>query len=232
MIIKFPTGLYNLFGSIDNAPNITWYISNNEPPRSNNTTIKIPAAEERRKIPLLVINRKTRRQAFGDLVYTINEATNSVALSSKKEYSEGDILEFRNDDRENLGIPRGKRVEFRHDLNELDTESIGLNGDDVGKLNSDIYDKKVELEQQYLSIRRDIENIEINIRETQKKINESNKALNAIIILGDEELQHKVENKKLEYEVQITELTEQHSIKIKEVAVVVDNLNVIDMVAK
>jgi len=232
MIISYPTGLYNLFGSLDDSPNVTWYISNNAPPRSNNVITKIPPAEEVRRIPVSDIDKKTRRNVYGDLVYTINEASNSVANSGKKQYGEGDILDFVEDDREVLEIPRGKRIEHRHDLNELDAISIGLDQDDVDKLNSDIYDKKEELEQQYLLIRQDIENIEISIKETQKNINESNKALNAVIILDDEELQNKIEAKKSEYEKEIDDLTDEHKEKSSKLAVIVDNLFKIDMVAK
>ena len=232
MIINYPTGLYNLFGSIEDTSNVTWYISNNEPPRSSDVIIKIPIAEELQPLPVTVINKKVRRQSFGDLVYTINEANNSAAASGKKQYSEGDILDFQEDNRENLGIPRGKRVEFRHNLNELDMESIGLDDEDVERFNSDVYDKKDELEQQYLSKRQDIGNIEIGIQEMQKKINESNKALNAILILDDEDLQKKVEDRKAEYESQMSELVVRHDELVEEVAAIVDNLNKIDMVAK
>ena len=80
MIIRYPTGLYNLFGSINDAPNITWHISNNNPPRSNDVIIKIPLSEEIRQAPISSIDRKVRRKAYGDLVYTINEVNNKIAI--------------------------------------------------------------------------------------------------------------------------------------------------------
>ena len=232
MIIRYPTGLYNLFGSIENAPNVTWYISNDDPPRSKDVTIKIPPSEEIRQIPTSPVDRKVRRKAYGDLVYTINEVNNRIANSGKKQYGEGDILDFTEDDRDDLSIPRGKRVEYRHDLNELDMESIGLDEKDIEKFNSEVYDKKEELENQYLSIRQDIEDIEINIKETQKKINESDKALSAVKILGDSELENKIIVKKSQYVAKINELTIEHNKKSTQVAAIVDNLFKIDMVAK
>lgn len=232
MIIKYPTGLYNLFGSINDAPNITWYISSESPPRSGNITIKIPLSEELRQPSSLLINKKTRRNTYGDLIYTINEANNSIAVSNKKQYGEGDILDFNDDNRDDLSIPRGKRFEFRHNSNELDMISIGLDDDDVIKFNSNIYDKKEELEQQYLFIRQEIEDIEINIKEIQKKINESNKALSAVMILEDKELETKIATKKLEYEKQIDELSIEHEEKTKQIALINDDLIRIDMVAK
>jgi len=233
MIIKYPTGLYNLFGSIKDAPNVTWYISTEAPPRSNDVIIKIPTAEEVRQIPVSNIERKTRRKTYGDLVYTINEVNNSVTNSGKKQYGEGDVLEFSEiEDEESISIPRGKRIEHRHDLNELDMEAIGLNEDDIEKFNSDVYDKKEELEQQYLLIRQEIENIEIDLKDIQKNINESNKALNAVMILEDKELEDKINIKKIEYESQINLLTKQHEEKTQLVASIVDDLNRIDMVAK
>lgn len=232
MIIRYPTGLYNLFGSIEDVPNITWYMSSEAPPRSKNVIIKIPTAEETRQAPNSPIERKARRNTYGNLVYTINEVNNSIANSNKKQYGEGDILDFAEiDDKESIDIPRGKRVEHRHNLNELDTEAIGLDKDDIEKFNSDVYDKKEELEEQYRLIRQDVENIEINLEEIQKNINESNKALNAIIILGDKELEDKINTKKTEYELQVDILTKQHKEKTQQVALIVDDLNKIDMVA-
>lgn len=232
MIIKYPTGLYNLFESIDDAPNITWYISNNTPPRSKDVTIKIPPSEEIRQIPISPIDRKVRRKAYGDLIYSINEINNKIANSSKKQYGEGDVLDFAEDNRDDLSIPRGKRVEYRHDLNELDMESVGLDEDDIAKFNSDVYDKKEELENQYLLMRQDIEDIEINIKETQKKINESNKALDAVKILGDLELENKIVVKRSQYINKITELSAEHDQKSIQVAAIVDDLFKIDMVAR
>jgi hypothetical protein len=211
---------------------VTWYISNEDPPRSSGVTIKIPPSEEIRQIQPPIIERKTRRKAYGDLVYSINEVNNSLTNSGKKQYSEGDVLDFTEDNRENLGVPRSKRIEHRHDLNELDMESIGLNQDDINKFNSDVYDKKEELENQYLVIRQEIEDIEINIKGIQKKINESNKAISAVKILGDQDLENKINIKKSEYESQIDDLTEQHNIKTEEIASITNDIINIDMVAK
>lgn len=232
MIIKYPTGLYNLFESINDAPNITWYISNNAPPRSKDVIIKIPPSEEIRQIPISPIDRKVRRKSYGDLIYSINEVNNKIANSGKKQYGEGDVLDFAEDNRDDLSIPRGKRVEHRHNLNELDMESVGLDEDDVAKFNSGVYDKKEELENQYLLVRQDIEDIEINIKETQKKVNESNKALDAVKILGDFELENKIIIKRSQYIYKITELSVEHDQKSAQVAVIVDDLFKIDTVAK
>jgi hypothetical protein len=232
MIINYPTGLYNLFGSLEVSPNVTWYISNNAPPRSNDVVIKIPDAEELRPLPSPEIDRKTRRQTFGDLIYTISEAANNVTASSMKAYSEGDILDFKEDNREDISVPRGDRVEFRHDLNELDLSGVGLDDEDISQFNSSVYDKKEELEEQFLILKTDINDIEIAIKEIQKRINESNKALNAVTILQDQELEEKITAKKDGYEASMDELVQSHEEKTQEVAVIVNELFTIDMVAK
>lgn len=232
MIINYPTGLYNLFGNIQDTANVTWYISNNQPPRSGNVIFKIPPAEELRNLVPATINKKDRRNVYGDLIYTINEASNSVAYSGKKQYCEGDILDFSDTSIVDIDIPRGKKIIHRHDLNELDTESIGFDDDDINKFNSDVYDKKEELEQEYLLLREDVENLEIFIKETQKKVNESNKALNAIVVLGDEDLNNKISSKKEEYETELNNLVNEHKEKSEQLSTIVDNLYKIDMVAK
>jgi len=233
MIINYPTGLYNLFGSIQDTPNVTWYVSNNKPPRSGDVVVKIPPAEELRNLSVSTISKKDRRSVYGDLVYTINEASNNIAHSGQKQYDEGDILDFSD---ENIstpaGVPRGKKIIHRHDLGKLNTKSIGLDDSDVIKFESDIYDKKEELEQQYLHMRQNIENIEISIKSTQKKINESNKAHDAIVLLNDEMLKEKIVNKKLEYEQELNNLLEDHGKSLEQLSSIVDDLFKIDMVAK
>lgn len=232
MIINYPTGLYDEYGDLDNVPNVTWYISNNPPPEDNNITIKVPVAEEIRPAPDKIFDGQTRRLSFGDLVYTINEASNTVPQSATKAYSEGDIIEFSDDDRPDLDMPRSNNVQFRHDLNQLDLASVGLNDDEVDDFNLSVYNKKKELEEQFLEIRTTINNIEIKIPETQKKLNESVKALNAAVILEDQELIDKITAKRDQYNNELDTLVEQHNEKVDELGAIVDRLNKIDMVAK
>lgn len=232
MIIHWPTGLYDEYGSLDDAPNVTWYISNNPPPEDNSITIKVPVAEEIRPAPDKIFDNQTRRLSFGNLVYTINEAANTIPGSAVKTYSEGDIIEFSDDDRPDLTMPRNNTVQFRHDLNELDLESVGLDDEEVNEFNLSVSNKKNELEKQFLSIRTEINDIEIKIPETQKKLNESIKALNAANILEDQELIDKITSKRDQYNEELDSLVEQHNEKVEELGVIVDKLNRIDMVAK
>lgn len=232
MIIRYPTGLYDSFGRLAQSTNITWHISSEDPPRSNNIVIKIPIAEESQDLPGFEYERKTRRQAFGKLIYTINEANRTVAGSIVKLFAEGDVLDFQDDDRADLNIPRSDRLEAQHSLNEIDLEAAGLNSNDIENFNSLIYDKKITLEKQFLVIRAEIHDIETGIQEIQKKINESNKALEAVRILGDKDLGAKIEEKRVTYQDEHDALAKQHNTKTEELAVVVNNLGKIDMVAK
>ena len=228
MIIKYATGIYNSVNDIDKLNNITWYISSNNPPRSTNVIIKIPTAEEIRE----TIPERFDRNIYGDLVYTINQANNTIAHSLTKIYGEGDVLDFNTDTRQGISIPRNNNIEMRHDLNVLDLATAGLNENDINKFNTSVNTKQSELQMQFSVIRSEISDIEIEIKETQKKLNETNKALNALVIIGDVELQQKVTAKKTEYEKQITNLATKHDELNKQLSVVVDNMLKIGMVIK
>lgn len=232
MIIRYPTGLYNPFGRLSNFDNVTWHISSEDPPRSNDVIIKIPIAEELKNLPGVAYERKQRREAFGELIFTINESNRTMTGSATKLYGEGDVLEFQNDDRQDLVMPRGDRVESRHNLNDLDLSSVGLEADDIEQFNLSIYDKKSELERQFLDVRSEISDLETQIQEVQKHINETNKALNAVKVLEDDQLESKILDKRNQYQEQHDDLVNEHTSKSDDLASIVDNLNRIDMVAK
>lgn len=230
MIIRYPTGLYGLS---DNDLNVTWHISNNDPPRSNLVTIKIPTSEEVRQIPPLTYDGETRRKTFGELIYTINESNDRIAGSGTKALGEGDILDFPEETEETeISIPRNNRIERRHDLNVLDLVSAGLDEDEIGDFYKSVNVKKQQLDQEFALIRAQISSMETGIKEIQKKINETTKVIKAVSVLEDEELLDKIIKRKQEYELINSKLIEEHEIKTKELEDVVDQTNEIDTVLK
>jgi hypothetical protein len=230
MIINYPTGLYDTFNNLENQPNITWYISNNIPPRSKDTVIKIPVAEELQKRKNLAFDDKTRRQTFGNLIFSIEESNNTISESNTKTLAEGDILDFEVADTIDLMIPRNNKIEFRHNSNELNYETMGLNNQEIDDLQSSIFDKNNELNTQFITLRQEITDIEIEISELQKNTNEVTKAINAVTLINDDDLLHKLNIKKTEYKKITEELTLLHNEKTIELGTLVNNITSMNMV--
>lgn len=230
MIINYPTGLYNTFGNLGNQSNITWYISNNIPPRSNSVITKIPVAEELNKKENFVFDNKTRRQTFGNLIFSIEESNDTISGSNIKTFAEGDVLDFDVANESNLQIPRNNKIEFRHNSNEIDYKAMGLNEQEIDDICSTIYDKNNELNEQFIILRQEINDIDVTINELQKNINEVTKAINAIAILDDKDLLDKLNHKKDEYQKNMEELMVSHNEKTTELNMLVDNITSINMV--
>ena len=53
-----------------------------------------------------------------------------------------------------------------------------------------------------------------------------------MLILNDEDLEKKIASKKLQYQTELNDLTQQHEIETQELSLIVDELIKIDMVAK
>jgi hypothetical protein len=229
MIINYPTGLYVGLNSEDN---VTWHISNNEPRRSADAVIRIPFAEEIRPLPLPEFDDQSRRSTYGELIYTINDTSKSQAGSGTKAFAEGDVIDFQDGDAISIGIPRSNRIEFKHNNNQIDLESAGLTEEDIDELNSSAFLKKKELDEEFASLRTFISDIETGIVEVQKNINETNKALSAVSVLGDDELTEKISHKLTEYQDQLNDLTQLHEEKLSELDAVVDQINKLDVVVK
>jgi len=231
MIIRYPTGSYDIFGSLSKASNISWYISSNDPPRSSDVVLKVPIAEESRTLPPPAI-KSIKRGTYGELVYTISTANNTIAASLTKVYGEGDILGFSIPETANVDIPRSENIQLRHDLNEINLSDVGLDSEDVVKFNNSVSVVQTTLEASFLVVRSSISDLEITIQEIQKKINETNKALSAVTIIGDVELQIKIKSKLDSYQSQLNLMVEDHNQKTTELSGIVDDMIQIGMVAK
>ena len=187
MIIKFPTGLYkSILPTGSQTGNITYTISNNEPPRTPIRLVQLPVAEEFALAPDKIFSDDERRAQFGELIYTVAVSSRSDPGSNTKLYEIGQVLEFEENPPEDIvnatKAPNG--IDIRHDTNILDLAAAGLNEEDIEILLADSQTKQTELENEYLTIQTTIKNLKTQITENQKSINETSKAIRAVRELG------------------------------------------------
>lgn len=190
MILKFPTGLYQDAGQLpkspDDAGNITFTISNESPKRSDALVVQLPVSEEIRPAPASVYDDDTRREAYGELVYTLVESNRSLPGTNKKVFSIGEFLEFDTEDielPELLGVP--KQVDLQHNTNLLDYADAGLSTAEITSISIAAAGKKKELENTMASLQMQISNQQTAAVENQKKINETRKLVAAISQIVD-----------------------------------------------
>jgi hypothetical protein len=182
MIITAPTGLYrSVLPKSGESGNITYTISTQEPPRTNVRATRLPVSEELEPAPDEIFNEEQRRAQFGELVLTIAEASRSNPGSNTKMFEVGEILEFEeNPPEEELNdIKAPSNVEIRHDTNILNLEAAGLTEEEADLLTKESERKQAQLEKDFIQKKTEIDDIDTEIRENQKGLNETNKTIRA-----------------------------------------------------
>lgn len=195
MIITHPTGLYQDAGQLPEkteSGNVTFTISNDDPRRSNIIVVQLPVSEEIRPAPPSLYDDATRREAFGELVYTLVESNRTQSGSNKKLFGIGDFLEFDTEEFELpslFGIPR--QVDLQHNTNLIDYADAGLTIEEINEITASATTKKRELEAEVASLQSEISDLQTNALENQKRINETRKliaAVSQIVGSGDAKL--------------------------------------------
>jgi hypothetical protein len=182
MIIRFPTGLYkSILPKNGQAGNITYTISTQDPPSVNVRLTQFPPGEELQPSPEKIFDDRTRREQFGELIYTVAKNSRSTPGSNVKQFELGEILEFEQNPPETTVVPLSspRALEIRHDTNLIDLASLGLTQSEIDELTVSSEEKQRSLEQEFNLKNSEAKNLETNIVENQKKINETNKALKA-----------------------------------------------------
>lgn len=182
MIIRFPTGLYKtVLPQGEESGNVTYTISNQDPPRPTIRTLPLPVLDQITPLPPALFSELDRRTEAGELVFTLLRSGRSNPGSNIKQFEPGQTLEFGDD----LGDPvTGLRlpdsVSIQHNTNILDLEAAGLTVEEVQSLTTDSITKKMSLERELTALKVEVNDLEVSIRENQKKLNETNKAINAV----------------------------------------------------
>jgi hypothetical protein len=183
MIITAPTGLYkSLLPKDGEAGSVTYIISTQSPPRPFINVIQLPYAESIIPAPDKIFDDATRRDQFGELVYSVAKSNKNIAGSNAKAFEVGEILSFENliPVEEIVTTRAPDDVEIRHDTNLLDLEGLGLTEAEITDLTSKSEEKARILESDFVIKQNEIKTLESDIKETQKRINENNKVLKAV----------------------------------------------------
>lgn len=188
MIIVAPTGLYkSILPKNSESGNITYTVSSQDPPRTNVTVLQLPVVEEFKPAPDEIFDEDTRRSVFGEQILTLSQGSRSNPGSNSKTFEVGEILNFEdNPPIEEINTLRAPDdIEIRHDTNLLDLEGIGLSEEEIFDLELLSQQKLRSLQQLYSDKRTDISDLDAEIGENQKKINETNKTIKAVRELFD-----------------------------------------------
>ena len=193
MILRFPTGLYQDAGQLPTDPsdvgNVTFVISNDSPKRSDALFIQLPVSEEIRPAPAPIYDDATRREGYGELVYTLVESNRSESGTNKKLFGIGEFLEFDTEDidlPDLLGVPR--QVDLQHNTNVLDYADAGLTTDEIDEITASATLRKKELEGVVAELQVQVSNEQTAAIENQKRINETRKLISAVSqIMGSDD---------------------------------------------
>lgn len=187
MIIKYPTGLYESVLPVnpDDGGNVTFVISNAPPPRSNAVFPKIPDGFKNRKRTGLSGTPSSRRSTLGKLIFTDAGTGRSGTGSGTKQYEVGQTLDFTDDPEIELtaSFVTGQTA-ARHDSNLLDLAAAGVSPDVISALDVDVVAIHKRLQDEANALRAVVATNEVTINESQKSLNEANKALKSLQILS------------------------------------------------
>lgn len=180
----------------EDGGNVTYTISNNDPPRSAQTITRLPPAIELRTRPDAILSGAERRADLGDQVFTISQSSATATGSAKKQFEIGQVLEFVTDTTIEVDPMRVSATTLiRHDTNLLDLGSLGLSEVDIDKITGQA-ESKIEILKDDLNVNRKLrKDTEIAINENKKTQNETRKALDAVnqLVVDDPSLQSTID---------------------------------------
>jgi len=179
MIIKYPTGSYNkILPTGNEAGNVTFTISNQNPPRSSFLFNKAPISIYANK-PVYSYVEQDRQ-----LIYSSIKSNPSDALSNKKQYNIGEILDFTTYDVVTVDQQPQSAIDTQHNINKFDYKSMGLDDTEINRIIETSKKQYNDLSQLINNQRQDKYNIDYNIQEKQKILNELNKTAASMKLLN------------------------------------------------
>lgn len=184
MIIRYPTGLYAaILPKGNERGNVTFTISNNAPPRSDLSFIKIPVAIVKRRRVKPTISEYERRQSLGDLIYTVSQSNKTDEGNSNRQFELGQTFEFESFTGKELDpMLVSMRSETRHDTNRIDYAALGLSASDQDAMASASFAAQADITNQLNYARQQRVNAEETINVQQKIINDVTKTIDGLTI--------------------------------------------------
>lgn len=186
MIITYPTGFYSTLLPVvaGDGGNVTYTISNRLPPRADPLLfLQIPPGVERRLRPAKSYSTQERRAAMAGRIYSVARSAQEAAAAGTKQFEAGQIVDFPDDEVEisqaNL-LPLAAKTEIRNDTNLLDLTALGLSVAEVDLLAAQSSTTFLTLQNELNATRAAHRNAAQELNDSQKAVNEANKALVAI----------------------------------------------------
>lgn len=185
MIIKYPTGLYNIPKGTE-LGNVTFTVSNNSPPRSNLLFSKIPDGIARKQI-LRRDEVLWRRETVGDLVFNISESRRTTEGTNNKTFETGQVLEFNDGTSKTVDeMLVGNNTTTQHNITRIDYDQLDIDDEDKQLIDSVSFLAYKSLGEDLNNARQRYRNYEQDVIEFQKIINNSTRTINALKIAQDQ----------------------------------------------
>lgn len=202
MIINYPTALYrSVLPASNKSGNVTYTISNQDPPKSISVFLQLPRNEETRKQPQRTYSKADKRKFSSNLIFNLTIPSLSTEGSGSKTFEIGQFLDFTN---ESETIPDSyslESIELRQDTNIVDYKKHGLDESEYANIVKIAGKRMDEISNEINIIGTRLNDNKENISSNQSDINESTKLYdNIVLILGTgNEQAKKVQTKILNY---------------------------------
>lgn len=179
MIIKTYTGAFvRELPQDDSDPTpVTYTISNKPPPPIVPSYIV--------KVPLGVaqndpIVESSPRSDYGALIFTYIQGNKTIPGSNRRSFEPGEIIEFDDDVPTSSTLVNTAPVVVQHNTNTLDLTDLGLSDAEISEIEAQSSSRIAEIKQQITALQASANDTRILIRENQKAINETRKAIKAV----------------------------------------------------
>ncbi len=221
MIVRFPTGLYK--NVIPLEGNVTFTVSSQNPPRSNQSFLQIPEGERLKPLPKDAFTKQERRVQLGELLYTVDAANQTVAGSNRTGLATGDILDFTEpaakEDVSATEVPGV--VDIQYNTQQADLSAFGLTNAEILDVNRSVAEQREDIRAKITNLQADIADYKEGIRENQKSQNEAVKVIQGLLVFYDAENEtvKKVEDTLAELrvvEAELIDLVNSSNVTIKE----------------
>lgn len=187
MIVRFPTGLYKgvLPKNPDDVGNVTFTISNKEPPRTNLIYPKIPNGITNKTVDRNITLVSERRKHLGTLVFTVSKAQQANIGNTNRQYEIGQVSDFSSRPSQDIELMLvSQKTEIQHNTNEIDYQSLGLAADEQDIINNTSINLYSDLESQLSAVKQMRADSDQSINSYQKLINDTNRALDALKVIS------------------------------------------------
>lgn len=191
MIIKGPTGLWKKQLPVlpEDNRSITFTISNQNPPPAKDLFIpKIPNSVIARPLPIpenKVLDSADRRNLFGARIKSIVSGGQIHTRSGKKLFEPGEAIDFSEDVDSIENRLSVDEVEISHNTNLLDLKGAGLTDEEIQQIENDAETNRQLIRDDIANKQSEIDVQSSRLSTIQRKINESVKICNSLIVIYD-----------------------------------------------